>query len=78
MGVQLAEKKIISDDALIGMHFWKKGSDFVSSAKELIDRNIREKNEYYLSLTYNMLIKKGLKIYPFSTERWQSGLSRLT
>ena len=44
------------------MHYWKKGSDFISSAKELIEKNIREKNEYYLSLTYNILINKGLKI----------------
>ena len=62
LGILLAEKKLISNDALIGMHYWKKGSDFISSAKELIEKNIREKNEYYLSLTYNILINKGLKI----------------
>ena len=62
LGVELAEKKIISEDALIGMHYWKKGSDFVLSVEKLIKKNIRENNEYYLSLTYNILIESGLKI----------------
>jgi dTDP-glucose pyrophosphorylase len=73
LGLQLAEKKIISEHALIGMHYWKKGSYFVMSAKELIDRNIRERNEYYLSLTYNILIEKNLKITSYqlkNTEKY--------
>ena len=59
---KLAEKKIISNDALIGMHYWRKGSDFISSVEKLIKRNIKQNNEYYLSLTYNILIEEGLKI----------------
>ena len=62
LGIELAEKKIISEDALIGMHYWKKGSDFIMSVKDLINKDIRTNNEYYLSLTYNILIEKGLKI----------------
>jgi dTDP-glucose pyrophosphorylase len=61
-GLELAEKEIISNNALIGMHYWKKGSDFILSAKELIEKNIKMKNEYYISLTYNILINKKLKI----------------
>ena len=32
------------------------------SVKDLINKDIRTNNEYYLSLTYNILIEKGLKI----------------
>lgn len=63
---RLAEKDVISEHALIGMHYWRRGSDFVRSATELIAKDIREKGEYYISLTYNELISAGKKvtIYP--------------
>jgi dTDP-glucose pyrophosphorylase len=61
-GIRLTEKEVISDNALVGIHFWKKGSYFVSSGKELIEKNIRSKNEFYISLTYNLLIASGIKV----------------
>lgn len=57
-----AEKQIISEHSLNGIHFWKKGSDFVSSAKKMIEKNIRINNEFYVSQTYNELIDIGKKI----------------
>ena len=33
---EVVEKKVISDIALTGIHYWKRGSDFVASAKQLI------------------------------------------
>ena len=61
-GIRLTEKEVISNNALVGIHYWKKGSYFVSSGKELIEKNIRSKNEFYISLTYNLLIKAGIKV----------------
>jgi dTDP-glucose pyrophosphorylase len=63
--IKLAEKEIISDIALIGIHYWKHGKTFVDSSNELINKNIRAKNEFYISLTYNILIEQGLNIYPY-------------
>ena len=59
-GVRLAEKEVISDRSLVGVHYWKKGKYFVKSARELITRNIRTNNEFYISLTYNMMIEDNL------------------
>jgi dTDP-glucose pyrophosphorylase len=56
---QFAEKKVISNIALTGIHYWKKGSDFVNSAKELINTS---EPEYYIAPTYNLLIQQGKKI----------------
>ena len=61
-GTRLTEKEVISDNALVGIHFWKKGKDFVNSGKELIKRNIRAKNEFYISLSYNLLIENDIKV----------------
>jgi dTDP-glucose pyrophosphorylase len=60
--VRFAEKEIISEHSLNGIHFWKTGSDFVSSATEMIRKDIRTNNEFYISQTYNELIRIGKKI----------------
>ncbi len=59
------EKVVISNIATNGLHFWKRGSDFVSSALEMISNNDRTNNEFYVAPSYNYLIKKGKKILPF-------------
>jgi NDP-sugar pyrophosphorylase family protein len=61
-GIKLTEKKVISNNALVGIHYWKKGKYFVESGKELINKNIRSKNEFYISLSYNILIEKLIKV----------------
>ena len=61
-GIEVAEKKVISDHSLNGIHFWRKGSDFVSSAKKMIKDDERTNGEFYISTTYNVLIESGKKI----------------
>jgi len=67
LATKLAEKELISNRGLIGLHYWKYGRLFVESANELISRDIRANNEHYISLTYNMLIERKYSIieYPF-------------
>jgi dTDP-glucose pyrophosphorylase len=64
--IELAEKKVISDNALMGIHYWKHGKDFVKSAKKLLTeyKTIGLK-ECYISNTYNYLIEDGMYIMPF-------------
>lgn len=61
-GLRLEEKFAISENALCGIHYWKKGKDFVSSSEEMIKNNDRTNNEFYVAKTYNYLIKKNKKI----------------
>jgi len=62
--VKLAEKNPISDDALIGFHYWAHGKDFVNSAENLIDNFRSEgKLECYISETFNYL--KDKTVLPF-------------
>jgi len=62
---RIVEKEPISDIALIGLHYWKRGQDFVNSVEEMISNDIRHKNEYYVAPSYNSLIDKGsdIRIY---------------
>lgn len=60
---QMKEKEVISNISLNGIHYWRNGEDFVSSAKEMIEADDRAYNgEFYISQSYNYLINKGKKI----------------
>ena len=63
LGVELREKIVISNIGLNGIHYWKKGSDFVSSAQSMINANERAPNgEFYISQTYNHMISRGQQV----------------
>jgi len=57
-----AEKKAISSNACVGIYGFKKGSDFCKYAKEMIERDIRTNNEFYIAPLYNLLIDDCKKI----------------
>jgi NDP-sugar pyrophosphorylase family protein len=65
---KLAEKNPISNSALVGLHYWKKGKDFVSSAERLIADSLSSGKESYISLTYNYLINDKKTIIPYFIE----------
>lgn len=59
---EVAEKKPISNIATVGIYYWSKGKDFVRYAEQMIDKNIRVNNEFYVCPVYNEAIKDGKKI----------------
>ena len=60
--VQTAEKKLISNDALTGLYYFKQFNYFSKSANYIFTKNIHVNNEYYIAPGYNYLISKGKKI----------------
>ncbi len=56
------EKEVISDEATVGIYNYKHGSDFVKYAHQMINRNIRVNNEFYVAPVYNEMIDAGKKI----------------
>ncbi len=59
---EVAEKKVISRNATVGVYYWKHGSDYVKSAEEMIKKNIRVNNEFYVCPVYNEFLQKNKKI----------------
>jgi NDP-sugar pyrophosphorylase family protein len=61
---QLVEKKVISNHALTGFHYWSKGKNFVNSADTLIEK-FRENGspECYISETFNYLTNQTILPY---------------
>jgi len=58
---EVAEKKVISDNATVGVYYWKKGSDYVKYAEEMIAKNVRVNNEFYVCPVFNEAIADGKK-----------------
>jgi HAD superfamily hydrolase (TIGR01509 family) len=59
---EVAEKKPISDNATVGIYYWKHGSDYVKYAEQMIAKNIRTNNEFYVCPVFNEAIGDGKKI----------------
>ena len=59
---EVAEKNPISDDATVGIYYWKKGSDYVKYAESMIKENIRTNNEFYVCPVFNQAIEDNCKI----------------
>ena len=60
--LRTAEKEVISENAAVGIYYFKEGSTFVKYAEEMIDKNLRTNNEFYVCPLYNLMIKNGLKV----------------
>ena len=54
--LEVAEKKPISDIATTGIYFWRRGKDFVRCAEQMIEKNIRVNNEFYIAPVFNEII----------------------
>ena len=59
---EVAEKKAISDQATVGIYMFNKGSLFVDSAIDMMVRNERTNNEFYVCPVYNFCIEQGARI----------------
>ena len=62
---EVAEKNPISNIATCGIYWYRKGSDFVKYAEQMIDKNVRVNNEFYIAPIYNELISDKKTLIPF-------------
>jgi len=67
---EVAEKKVISNNATAGVYWFKHGIDFVNAAHHMISKNIRTNNEYYVCPVFNELIADGKKIGIYSIDKF--------
>jgi len=71
---EVAEKNPISDIATVGYYYWKHGSDFVKYAEEMIEKDIRVNNEFYVCPVFNQAIEDGKQIRTFDIPKmWGLG-----
>ncbi len=56
------EKEVISNEATVGIYNYKYGRDFVDYAHQMINKNVRVNNEFYVAPVYNEMIEAGKKV----------------
>ena len=60
--VETAEKKVISDQARVGIFNFRRGRDLVRAAEQMIRDDVRVNGEFYTCPCYNYLIREGKKV----------------
>ncbi len=71
---EVAEKKVISNRATVGIYYWKKGSDYTKYAKEMVAKNQRVNGEFYICPVFNLAIEDGQRIGSYDvTGMWGLG-----
>lgn len=71
---EVAEKNPISDIATVGIYYWKHGADYVKYAEQMVNKNIRVNNEFYVCPVFNEAIADNKKFRIKNIERmWGIG-----
>lgn len=65
---EVKEKQPISNIATVGIYFWRHGSDYVKYAEQMIRKNIRVNNEFYVCPVFNEAIADGKKFKTFHVD----------
>ena len=60
----------VSDHAIVGIFWFKSANIFFNYGKELIKKDIRINNEFYIDEMMNLLIKDGLKVGIFEVDKY--------
>lgn len=69
---EVAEKNPISNNATVGIYWFKKAKYFVEGAKQMIEKNIRTNNEFYVCPVFNEVIANKLKVVAYPVKRMHS------
>lgn len=73
---EIAEKRPISNHANVGIYYWKRGSDYVKAAEQmLLDDSKKINGEFYIAPVYNEAIAEGKKFTIFPIKKmWGLGI----
>lgn len=74
---EVVEKKVVSNDATVGIYNFARGRDFVSAADTMIARDLRVNGEFYVAPAYNLLIERGARIVVQPTGKEGAGMHGL-
>lgn len=72
--VEAAEKRPISRNAIAGLYYFKKGEDFIVSAKKAMLKGSSFEDKYYITASLNEMVLAGKRIgrYMIANEEYHS------
>jgi NDP-sugar pyrophosphorylase family protein len=71
---EVVEKKVVSQEATVGIYNFRQGADFVRAADAMIAGNLRVNGEFYVAPCYNPLITGGAKVITMKTGVERDGM----
>ena len=72
--VEVVEKKVVSNEATVGIYNYRAGRDFAWAADQMIAKNLRVNNEFYVAPAYNELIAAGRSLVTYNVGRELDGM----
>jgi len=72
--VEVVEKKVVSNEATVGIYNFRRGADFVNAAEAMIAANLRVNNEFYVAPAYDQMIHQGARIECHSIGKLDAGM----
>jgi|SRR3989338_1155536 len=72
--IEVVEKKVISNEATVGIYNFRRGADFVAAAEKMIDKGARVNGEFYVAPVYNELISQSQTIGYFNIGKVGDGM----
>lgn len=72
--IEIAEKRPISQNALVSFYYYRKGYDFVECAKDMVRKDNAVDGNFYISETMNemLLRQKKISLYKIKNEQFYS------
>lgn len=71
---RVVEKQVISNEATVGIYNFRCGRDFVRAAEQMIAKNLRVNNEFYVAPVYNEMVEWNTKILYYNVGREGNGM----
>lgn len=70
--VEVAEKKPISNHANAGIFYYKSSKEFVKAIEDMIKKDIRTNNEFFIAPVFNELNLREKHVYPYQVTEVKS------
>lgn len=74
---EVAEKRVVSNEATVGVYNFRRGSDFVRAADAMIAKDLRVNGEFYVAPAYNELLAAGYRVGVYNVGREDAGMHGL-
>ena len=71
---EVVEKKVVSNEATVGIYNFRRGIDFVRAADSMISKNLRVNNEFYVAPAYNELLHDEYRVKLHNVGREAAGM----
>lgn len=71
---RVVEKEVVSREATVGIYNYARGADFVKFAEQMIAKDIRVNNEFYVAPVYNEMLAAGLRLGYYNIGRVGDGM----